>query len=304
DVRSGDRGERGRRHARHARHHRQHPESGRTAVDCRFAGDLPRRDDAVVRRPADHGRDARYRTGRTRRRAAPRLPHERPGLHPVPAAGDVPRRAAVEPEGPGNQQRRPSLRLQRARRDRLRPRRRSGRLGEVAENYGRAVARTSVRLDVADQMTASPRRTGLIASGRHRTARLVIVGVAVLGVGLIVVRDLRSSNRQARTMYENSMAGLDLLNELQYLTQEARRSVLYALGTSDVNRQVEYADQSRAADAEVAGIITRHIAGTPSSSALQAANRFAEDWRAYLTVRDRVISAILEGSNKEATDID
>ncbi|HXI30582.1 MAG TPA: histidine kinase dimerization/phospho-acceptor domain-containing protein, partial [Vicinamibacterales bacterium] len=153
-------------------------------------------------------------------------------------------------------------------------------------------------------MTASPRRTGLIASGRHRTAMLVIVGVAVLGVGLIVVRDLRSSNRQARTMYENSMAGLDLLNELQYLTQEARRSVLYALGTSDVNRQVEYADQSRAADAAVAGIIARHIQNTSAASARQAANRFADDWRSYLAIRDRVISAILEGSNKEATDTD
>ena len=141
-------------------------------------------------------------------------------------------------------------------------------------------------------------------SRRHVTVVLVIVGIAVLGVGLIVVRDLRSANRQARTMYESSMAGLDLLNQLQYLTQEARRSVLYALGTSDVNRQVEYADQSRAADAEVAAIITRHINGTSSASAVQAANRFAEDWRAYLAVRDRVISAILEGSNKDATDTD
>ena len=154
-------------------------------------------------------------------------------------------------------------------------------------------------------MMSMPQRvTGLLKRRRHVTVVLVIVGIAVLGVGLIVVRDLRSANRQARTMYESSMAGLDLLNQLQYLTQEARRSVLYALGTSDVNRQVEYADQSRAADAEVAAIITRHINGTSSASAVQAANRFAEDWRAYLAVRDRVISAILEGSNKDATDTD
>ena len=153
-------------------------------------------------------------------------------------------------------------------------------------------------------MPVPQRVTGLLKRRRHVTVVLVIVGIAVLGVGLIVVRDLRSANRQARTMYESSMAGLDLLNQLQYLTQEARRSVLYALGTSDVNRQVEYADQSRAADAEVAEIITRHIKSSSSASAVQAANRFAEDWRAYLTVRDRVISAILEGSNKDATDTD
>ena len=144
----------------------------------------------------------------------------------------------------------------------------------------------------------------VIDRGRHLTAILVIVGVAVLGVGLIVVRDLRASNRQARTMYESSMSGLDLLDQLQYLTQEARRSVLYALGTSDANRQVEYADQSRAADAEVAAIIARHVARTSSPAALAAANRFSGDWKAYLAIRDRVISAILEGSNKEATDLD
>ena len=147
-------------------------------------------------------------------------------------------------------------------------------------------------------------RRGLMQWGRHVIAMLVIVGVAVLGVGLIVVRDLRGANRQARTMYESSMAGLELLNQLQYLTQEARRSVLYALGTNDPNRQVEYADQSRAADAEVAGIIARHIESTSSAPARQAATRFADDWRAYLAIRDRVISAILEGSAKEATDTD
>src|SRR5262249_22129656 len=94
------------------------------------------------------------------------------------------------------------------------------------------------------------------------------------------------------------------LNQLQYLTQEARRSVLYALGTSDTSRQVEYADQSRAADAQVAEIVARHIKSTSSASARQAANRFATDWRTYLAIRDRVITSILEGSAREATDTD
>src|SRR5713101_7773970 len=141
-------------------------------------------------------------------------------------------------------------------------------------------------------------------SGSRFSAALVAIGVAVLGVGLIVVRDLRSSNRHARDMYENAMAGLDLLNELQYLTQEARRSVLYALTTTDSNRQVEYADQSRAADAEVAEIIRRHIQRSTTAESQAAGRRFAADWRAYLTVRDRVISEILEGSPREAIDDD
>src|SRR5713101_183305 len=110
----------------------------------------------------------------------------------------------------------------------------------------------------------------MMLSGRHSSAILTLVGAAVLIVGLIVLRDLQASNRHARDMYESSMSGLDLLNELQYQTQEARRSVLYALTTNDRNQQVEYADQSRAADAEVAEIIEGHIQRS-SSSAAQAA---------------------------------
>src|SRR5262249_38960925 len=149
-----------------------------------------------------------------------------------------------------------------------------------------------------------PQRVTGLLKRRHETVGLEIVGIAVHGVGLIVARDLRSANRQSRTPYDSSMAALDLLNQLQYLTQAARRTLLYPLGTRDGNRQAEFGDQSRAADAEVAGIIARHIKGTSSPSALQAATRFADDWRGYLAVRDRVISAILEGSNKEATDTD
>jgi PAS domain S-box-containing protein len=144
----------------------------------------------------------------------------------------------------------------------------------------------------------------MLQSGRQFRAMLVFVGLAVLGVGLIVVRDLRSSNRSTRDMYENSMAGLDLLNQLQYLTQEARRSVLYALTTNDSNRQVEYADQSRAADAQVAEIVGRHLRRTATPAAQAAGLQFVKDWRAYLGVRDRVITAILEGAAKEATDTD
>jgi len=73
------------------------------------------------------------------------------------------------------------------------------------------------------------------------------------------------------------MSGLNLLNQLQYLTQEARRSVLYALTTDDSNRQVEYADQSRAADAKVVAIIEAHIGRTTAPAAQRAGRQFAGD---------------------------
>ena len=96
------------------------------------------------------------------------------------------------------------------------------------------------------------------ASGRTFIGAVAVVGIVVVAVGVFAVRDLRSNNRLSRQMYERSMTVLDLLNQLQYQTQEARRSVLYALTTDDSNRQVEYADQSRAADAIVETLIDRY----------------------------------------------
>src|SRR5215467_10494368 len=122
------------------------------------------------------------------------------------------------------------------------------------------------------------RASTITRSGHFVTALLVAVGVGVLGVGLFLVRDLRVTNLQARDMYESSMAGLDLLNELQFLTQEARRSVLYALTTTDSNRQVEYADVSRAADAQVAAIIDRHLKRSTTPRARATVEEFAKDW--------------------------
>ena len=50
-----------------------------------------------------------------------------------------------------------------------------------------------------------------------------------------------------------------LIGELQYQTQEARRSMLYSLTTTDSNLQVDYATQSRAADERVAGMMQEYL---------------------------------------------
>ena len=77
--------------------------------------------------------------------------------------------------------------------------------------------------------------------------------------------------------------------------------MLYALTTTDVNRQVEYADQSRAVDGEVRALIERYrqAADVPNEETLGA--DLARDWEGYLEVRDRVISEVLEGIIPDAT---
>jgi hypothetical protein len=117
-------------------------------------------------------------------------------------------------------------------------------------------------------------RRGALPSG---TLPLVLVGLIVLAIGAVLVRDLAASNRRTREMQEGSRAGLALLNDLQYQTQEARRSVLYALTTTDSNLHVEYADQSRAADARVAAMIADEIRRSVSPTVTAGVQRFAGD---------------------------
>jgi hypothetical protein len=89
----------------------------------------------------------------------------------------------------------------------------------------------------------------------HRVSRhvmlLAVITVTVLGLGWVVGTDLRQSAQGASRLYDRLAQGLDLIHELQYNTQEVRRILLYALYTSDANLQLEYAEQSRAADARV-----------------------------------------------------
>ena len=102
---------------------------------------------------------------------------------------------------------------------------------------------------------------------RHATTLLLLL--LVLGVELVlgtfVVRDLLATQGQVQQIYLRSIQGLRGIGELQYQTQEARRSTLYALTTNDGNLQVKYADQSRAADQRVSEGIAQYLAAARMS---------------------------------------
>lgn len=139
---------------------------------------------------------------------------------------------------------------------------------------------------------------------RASTVALALIAATLLGVGGFVVRDLLRANQEAREMYLGSVQGLDVIGDLQYQTQEARRSVLYALTTTDPNLQVEYADQSREADRRVAKLLRTHMGLQRSPEGTEADRSFEADWAAYLLIRDEVVASILEGSTREAVDRD
>ncbi|HKN33464.1 MAG TPA: ATP-binding protein [Terriglobales bacterium] len=145
--------------------------------------------------------------------------------------------------------------------------------------------------------------SNLLSRNSYTLLLLLVFGVEV-GVGIFVIRDLRTANVEAQRMYAGSVLGLRRIGELQYQAQETRRSTLYALTTNDSNLQVEYADQSREADRRVTDGVREYLEQARIPREVEIGQRLRLDWSAYLRVRDEVLASILEGSTREAVQLD
>lgn len=145
--------------------------------------------------------------------------------------------------------------------------------------------------------------SGLIA--RHTSSLLLLmVFCVVVAVGAFMMGDLHTATEQVQQMYAGSVKGLRRIGELQYEAQETRRATLYALTTNNSNLQVEYADQSREADRLVTDGIARYLSDARTHRELELGRKLQQNWADYLKVRDEVLASILEGSTKEAVDLD
>ena len=153
-----------------------------------------------------------------------------------------------------------------------------------------------------------PRPGAVAGSGtlsRYRSALLLLLVLCVVIVaGVVVIHDVRSTGVEAQKMYAGSVLGLHRIGDLQYAAQETRRSSLYALSTNDSNLQVKYADQSREADHLVIEGVSEYLREAKSPVEVEVGKRLQNDWSTYLKVRDEVLASILEGSAKEAVDLD
>lgn len=143
-----------------------------------------------------------------------------------------------------------------------------------------------------------------VASRHNATISMVLVLCIVAVAGLFVIRDLQTTNAEAENMYLVSVQGLHRIGELQYDAQETRRATLYALTTNDTNLQLEYADQTHDADQRVTRGIAEYKKQAKLPREIELASRLSQDWANYLPVRDEVLALILEGSTKEAVNLD
>lgn len=150
-------------------------------------------------------------------------------------------------------------------------------------------------------------RRSWIARAVSRHLSMILLLLVLLGeacVGLFLMRDLGRSYATVEKMYNGSVQGLLRIGDMQYDAQETRRSTLYALTTNDANLQVAYADQSRDADRGVTQGISQYLADARTPQQIQVGRQLANDWKDYLKVRDEVLGLILEGSPKEAVQLD
>src|SRR5204863_7656271 len=136
---------------------------------------------------------------------------------------------------------------------------------------------------------------------RYGSALLLVLLVGLDAAAVrFLIRDLRSADNEVQRMYASSVLGLRRIGNLQYDAQETRRSTLYALSTENSNLQVQYADQSRLADARVTAGIAEYLKEAELPGEIELGRRLQRDWSTYLAVRDEVLGLILEGSTKEA----
>ncbi len=140
----------------------------------------------------------------------------------------------------------------------------------------------------------------LSAFSRYPSAVLLLVVFGVeLGVGMFVIRDVRTVSGETQRMYVRSVLGLRQIGELQYQAQETRRSTLYALTTNDSNLQVEYADQSREADRRVTDGITTYLQQARMANEIELGRKLQHDWSAYLKVRLEEIKRLYDAQASE-----
>ena len=138
----------------------------------------------------------------------------------------------------------------------------------------------NAQLSTLRMRAAEVGRAALHASARNLVSTgsssvlLFLVLVIEFGVGLVIIQDLHSSYSEVEEIYGSSVRGLHRIGELEYDTQETRRTTLYALTTSDGNLQVSYADQSREADHRVTEGIGDYLAHaqTPEDGAVMGDN--------------------------------
>ncbi len=136
------------------------------------------------------------------------------------------------------------------------------------------------------------------------TVFFALIVAAIGGVVSILMANLYTTQSRTQQDYLRSVLGLDLGSELQYQTQEARWTLLYALVSEQTNRQAEYITTSRRAERVVSTRLRTCRSLLEWFSQDQLAFRLEQDWNVYLRVREELIALMRAGRSDDAVELD
>ena len=134
------------------------------------------------------------------------------------------------------------------------------------------------------------------------TIFFALIVAAIGGVVSILMANFYTSQSRTQQDYLRSGLGLDLGSELQYQTQEARWTLLYALASFQTNKQAEYTTNSLRAERVVSTRLRTCRALLEWFSQDQLAYRLEQDWASYLQVRDNLITLMQSGNSDDAVE--
>lgn len=152
----------------------------------------------------------------------------------------------------------------------------------------------------------APKRLPVLPPAFRVSARylLPLAGLIILASGIGVGLDSWTAIGEASSVYDVGITGLQLGGELQYSTQESRRTVVYALTTADPNEQIRYIDEARASDSTIEAREAK-IAGLPLDPlSRDALDSFSLRWKDYLRIRDEIVALILVDEGRKALEKD
>jgi len=131
-----------------------------------------------------------------------------------------------------------------------------------------------------------------------------LIVAAIGGVVSILMTNLYTTQSRTQQDYLRSALGLDLGSRLQYQTQEARWSLLYALASHETNRQAEYTANSRQAERAVSTQLRTCRSLLEWFSQDQLAFRLEQDWNECLQLREELIALMQAGRTEDAGKLD
>ena len=128
------------------------------------------------------------------------------------------------------------------------------------------------------------------------------IGLSLVIAAGFVIEDCLNARAAAHRIYRVAVVAISMEGDIQYYTQESRRTLMQALG--NIEQAQILIGRSRRADRQVELLINKILLMHASEATMRAATIFTHSWTEYLEVRDDTAALILQGQREKALALD